>query len=395
MAAMANAGIEAPDAAHEAQPWATPALATASSHQQAKQRIAHRRYSIGPFQASRAAQQLNSARRYGFTCAGGSVLRDSPRIAGGVGELMKGQLNHGLRAAVELQLRRCSGTAFQAFFSDVMSRAHGNDFVPVRPFGALGDKGCDGFLQSTAEVFQCYGAVNGTSTNVAKLVEKLVADFATAKDKLSFMSSWTFVHNLVDGLPVEAIGAIETLKAQHPGLKIALMGLEGFEQKLLLLPQESLEALIGPLVAARDAQRLQAPELSKLIAALVENTATIPIEPVKIKPVPVDKLEFNNLPPQWRHLITSGWENADRVESFLAAHHDPMVGERIASGFRLRYADLKAQALAPGLIMYSLYEFIAGTGRVSAELQVAAHAILAHLFESCDIFEEPSPGSAP
>ena len=48
--------------------------------------------------------------------------------------------------ALELKLRKCSGDAIQEFFSTLMGHLHGSDFVRVRPFGKLGDKGCDGYL---------------------------------------------------------------------------------------------------------------------------------------------------------------------------------------------------------------------------------------------------------
>lgn len=49
------------------------------------------------------------------------------------------------RIALELRLRKCNGNAFQNFFSTVMAQLHGDDFVRVRPFGKLGDKGCDDY----------------------------------------------------------------------------------------------------------------------------------------------------------------------------------------------------------------------------------------------------------
>ena len=65
------------------------------------------------------------------------------------------------RVALELKLRKCNGDAFQDFFSTVMSRVHGDDFVRVRPMGQIGDKGCDGYLRSSGQVFACYGALDG------------------------------------------------------------------------------------------------------------------------------------------------------------------------------------------------------------------------------------------
>ena len=65
------------------------------------------------------------------------------------------------RIALELRLRKANSDAFQDFFSTVMGLLHGDDFVRVRPYGALGDKGCDGYLHSVGQLFQCYGALAG------------------------------------------------------------------------------------------------------------------------------------------------------------------------------------------------------------------------------------------
>ncbi len=58
--------------------------------------------------------------------------------------------------------------------------------------------------------------------------------------------------------------------------------------------------------------------------------------------------------------------------------------------FNARYKYLKAQNLTPASIMDGLYEFVTGIGSVAPARQVAAQALLAHLFESCDIFENVS-----
>jgi hypothetical protein len=64
-----------------------------------------------------------------------------------------------------------------------------------------------------------------------------------------------------------------------------------------------------------------------------------------------------------------------------------MIGERVADVFRVHYRYLKDQHLPPAAIMSGLYEAVAGTGAVSPPRQVAVQALLAFLFESCDIFE--------
>ena len=56
--------------------------------------------------------------------------------------------------------------------------------------------------------------------------------------------------------------------------------------------------------------------------------------------------------------------------------------------FRNRYQYLKAQNLQSSAIMSDLYEMVTGIGNVTPARQVAAQALLAFLFESCDIFED-------
>lgn len=292
------------------------------------------------------------------------------------------------RIALELKLRKCSGEEFQDFFSTVMETVHGSDFIRVRPFGMLGDKGCDGYLQSTGRVFACYGALNGDGGKVAYLVGKMGDDYAkAAKELASVMKAWAMVHNLVGGLPADAILKLDEIQAINPKCPCAFIGMEGFEELVFSLDEGAIEPLLGMVATARDAQNFQTKELSDLIAAVISATDETPIDLNAIRPVPVNKLDFNQLPSHWRLMIAGGWQNANFVQEYLDRHPDPMTGERIAQKFRERYQYLKSQGLEPGAIMSNLYERITGIGAVTPERQVAAQALLAHLFESCDIFE--------
>lgn len=293
------------------------------------------------------------------------------------------------RIALELKLRKCSGDAFQDFFSAVMDKAHGVDFVRIRPFGVLGDKGCDGYLQSCGQVFQCYGALNGASGKVAYLISKMESDFAKAAAAIpSIMKEWYMVHNLVDGLPIEAMEKLAELRQKDGQRTFGFMGMEGFETTIFALELAKIEDLLGIVATSYDAHNLQPAELRELIAAVAADRDEIEFDATTIRPVPPDKLAFNKLPNHWRSLIAGGWQNAHFVTAYLDRHPDPLVGEKIAQAFRVRYQYLRAQSLSPSAIMSALYETITGIGYVAPSRQVAAQALLAFLFESCDIFED-------
>jgi hypothetical protein len=293
------------------------------------------------------------------------------------------------KIALELKLRKCSGNAFQEFFSDVMAAAHGADFVRVRPFGSLGDKGCDGYLQSTGAVFACYGALNGDRGKVDYLIGKMGDDYGKALVALpAIMTGWKMVHNLVDGLPTEAILKLNELESTDDARReFGFMGLEGFEHVIFSLKAHKIEALLGMAATAHDAQNFQTAELRDLVSAVINAADANPINVAAIRPVPPDKLTFNGLPGHWRSMIAGGWQNTHFVQEYLDGHPEPMTGETIAQAFRVRYQYLKSQGLEPGETMSSLYEDITGMGAVTPARQVAAQSLLAYLFESCDIFE--------
>ena len=292
------------------------------------------------------------------------------------------------RIALELKLRKSPGDAFQDFFSDVMGRLHGDDFVRVRPFGSLGDKGCDGYVLSMGQVFQCYGAVAGEAKRVSTLTAKLTGDFAKAQRNLSaLMKEWHFVHNLPDGLPIEAVTALQALKDAHPSLSFGVIGIEGLSDRVFRLTPQQVETLLGPAASDSDASNLDIAALRQVVQGLAKEADSIDFNALDLRPVPPDKLIYNNLPDFWKFLITGGWKNAHLVGAYFDRHPDPLTGERIAKLFKDRYANLKAQNLKAGDIMVALYELVTGIGNVAPQKQVAAQALLAFLFENCDIFE--------
>lgn len=295
------------------------------------------------------------------------------------------------RIALELRLRQSHSEAFQDFFSVVMSHLHGDDFVRVRPFGKLGDKGCDGYLNSSGQLFQCYGALNGENKQVAKLTNKMTEDFGKAAAKLTaIMREWHMVHNLIDGVPTEAIITLKALETANPKIKFGFVGIEGFVERVFKLTLQQIGSLLGPAASQNDAKNLDIATLRKLVNDLAVAADTAPPEVMDLRPVPVDKLAYNQLPNHWKSLISGGWTNAPIVASYFERHPDPLTGDKVAALFKSKYNYFKVQNLAPGDIMAALFELVTGIGNVLPQQQVAAQALLAFLFENCDIFERES-----
>ena len=211
------------------------------------------------------------------------------------------------RIALELKLRKCNGDAFRDFFSTVMGLLHGDDFVRVRPYGALGDKGCDGYLQSNGKVFQCYGALAGELKQVATLTTKMKDDFAKAlKNLTAIMREWHMVHNIADGLPVEALTTMNALKDSNPSLAFGFVGVEGISERVFRLQPAQIESFLGPVASDADATTLDAAALRNLVQHLRSEADAIDFNSTDLRPVPLHKLTYNNLPNHWKQLIAGG-----------------------------------------------------------------------------------------
>lgn len=270
-----------------------------------------------------------------------------------------------------------------------MERLHGNDFVRVRPFGRRGDKGCDGYHQVNGQVFQCYGKLDDGALNIDYVTKKMDDDYAKAASALALiMKEWYFVHNLIDGTPIEVTLKLKELERNNPHHKFGIIGPAGFEERVFSLDEIDIIDLLGPAATAQDTQNMRVEEVRDLINALISELDKPPIVYETISEVPRDKLVFNKINGCWSHIITMGTRNARYVGEYIGRHHDPEVGQRVAKVFSDRYADLKAQGLKPDGIMGSLYEGITGKGSVTPERQVAAQALLSYLFDACDIFED-------
>lgn len=109
-----------------------------------------------------------------------------------------------------------------------------------------------------------------------------------------------------------------------------------------------------------------------------------------IRPVPSDKLKLNNLSRSVQILLTSGMQKADLVGRFFNNHFDPLYGDEVVSAFNKEYNKWKLLSVAPDIIFLKLQEFTGGQVRGDPTYEAAVLAVLAYLFEQCDIFERPS-----
>jgi len=274
-----------------------------------------------------------------------------------------------------------------------MEKAFGSAYVRVRPYGKLGDEGCDGYRIDTGAVHQCYGPMLQGMPSVSKLVQKMREDFEKSKSSLStIMKSWQFTHNIMKGVPPQTLVEAGVLQSNNPGVTIGFFGPDSFEKVIFALDEEQIEDLLGPAATSADYNSPDLAEMAKMLQAVAAHDTANLSEP--IKPVPLEKISYNRLSESSAHLIAAGMLNEPLVDEYIRSSSDPTLGDRIADSLRKRYDALKSEGFDPDYIYTLLLAYVLGEHRIThprpAE-QVAAQAIVSYFFHSCDIFEDKPP----
>jgi len=279
--------------------------------------------------------------------------------------------------------RSKDGTGFQTFFSELMELRYPGDFQRVRPYGKLGDRKCDGYHTSIKVVYQLYAP---ETFKLAAILAKIDEDFAGAlefwKDQ---MLAWRFVHNQWRGLPADVVFRLNGLEADHQ-VPVDSWGEPEIRTQVFLLTDADITLLLGFAPAKGNVAELGFEDLRAVLESIAQQP--LPAE-AAIKPVPKEKLVANALSDDVQRLLLVGMQKSALVGRFFSTWYDPQFGDRVARAFRTRYEELKAANILGDDAFLDLWKFAGGAERKAPRMEAAVLAVLAFLFEACDIFEAP------
>lgn len=293
------------------------------------------------------------------------------------------------RHSAEMAVATRKGSAFQDHFQDVMAAAHGSDFQRVRPAGSVGDRKCDGYLHPTRTVFQSYAPKRLENKATA---DKIGKDFAGAVAQWSAMRVWTFVHNDPDGLPPDAVQRVDAVKTANPGLVIDVWGPAEVLAVSWRLDPELLAQLYGLPPRTDELAAVGYEGVAPAVRAMAAGF-DVYAAPGVVASVDPAKMAHNRFGPDGEELLRAGLVAANVVEGYLADQPDAGLRDRIAKGLGDRYRRLASRGGSADAVLRALYDPIVAMAHTSRE-STAGLAVLAHLFETCDLFENPTPRTA-
>jgi hypothetical protein len=283
---------------------------------------------------------------------------------------------------------RCKGSEFQNFFSRVMETRYPSDFIPIRPWGNLGDRKNDGFLSSQKTVHQVYAPNEMTLYETKKKIDDDFKGALEYWDKK--MKKWIFVHNSFEGLSADITNHIEEKKLDNPSIEIGIMGRSELRNIVFTMNEQDIAAILGPAPTEKAMRNIQLEDLKIVILTIgAEN----PIIDEDIKSPPTDKIFYNKLSEDVKTLVIAGMRKSPLVEKFFTKWHDRTLADKITQSFKNRYSELKLVNLPPDDIYMQLIEFAGGSDMKSPTHLSAVLAIVSHFFEQCDIFERYDEGA--
>ena len=161
-------------------------------------------------------------------------------------------------------------------------------------------------------------------------------------------------------------------------------GFDELKQELFALTDTDIALVLGQFPTRRDMLQFGFEELSKVVVILAQEDP--PSEP-DLRPVSPEKIQFNRLSDSVERFLKMGMERAQQVRRFFERLHDPTLGDRVAENFRQRYQKLRESTTNSDTIFWQLLEWAGGMQRRPPKEEAAIFAVLAYLFEQCDIFE--------
>lgn len=128
-------------------------------------------------------------------------------------------------------------------------------------------------------------------------------------------------------------------------------------------------------------------ELELATLAIVSSTSTSENETFILTP-PKDKIEQNNLTQSTQNLLTMGLMRSRDVGEYVLEQSklDIDYPDRLKAGFRKEYDRLVGENIHSDALFESMLTFASGNSSDFSR-QAAGLAILAHLFEICEVFE--------
>lgn len=297
----------------------------------------------------------------------------------------------------ENRVRSATGFDYENLFHEVMLLKHPSGaFIPIEPYGKLGDRKNDGYIPSQKTFFQVY-APKSPSEKLAAAASKAKTDFAGLRTHWQArcpIEHYRFVFN--DGFtgsvaPLE-FALLEIEKTHSVTARVFLTA--ELRATLLSLSDNSISQVLRSVIPEAgvlpDADYTAVREVVNHVMNLSE---PLTADGVLSSPTLGDKIAFNRLSPYVGSLLSTASHQAVVVKDYFG-NRGGYLRQALRNQLAAIYDEEKSAAAqsqdTPDQLFFRVLQRMTPPSSVMKKaVQDAALVVMAFYFESCDLFEVP------
>ncbi len=282
------------------------------------------------------------------------------------------------------KIYEANGQKFEDLFSAIMNYSE-DDFIQIRPWGNIGDRKNDGYINTKGIYFQVF-APEDIEKSYPDVIKKIKTDFNGLKKQWENIKEFYFVVNdKYKGINADSEKLLAKIKTENNLNECKFIIAKDLENKLFSLNDDQLLAIAGHIPDPKNLKSLDYDILNEII----EHINNLPYETKKeniIVPKWDEKIVFNGLDIIENTKLLNGYFEQASLNRYLKNNSD-FTSSELQKRVNSLYIELKEQFDSARDVFWELVNKLSPIS--NTDYQASAIVIMAKYFETCDIFEEP------
>lgn len=288
------------------------------------------------------------------------------------------------RTLFKNKIYKADGQAFEDLFTEIMNY-YCVGFQSIKPWGNVGDRKNDGYIESEGTYYQVYAPESITKSYV-KLLKKIETDFSGLIEQWNPVINFYFVINdKYKGVNADCEIIMQELKKRHNLNASKILTAKDLENRVFELMDDQIFTIIGQLPDPNKLKHLDFSTLNEVISHIME----LPIEYNKEYSITLpnldEKIQFNGLSGVTENYLYNALLKVVYLEEYLSDNSN-FVADSLRDKLNDVYLQEKKQNSEDALFWAIVNQLSPKQEQI---YQTTVIIIMAKYFESCDIFEEP------
>lgn len=310
------------------------------------------------------------------------------------------------RKMFRLCVHEAKGAEFQDLFEKVMQYRY-PDFVPIKPYGNVGDRKNDGYIPNKGRYFQVYAPENPKSRRtIATAAKKAAEDFS------GLLEHWNESTTIIDyrfvfndefrGSPPPLEDALAKIRKDHSVKAKVFLAKDLENEALLLDPDQLMDVIEAPIPVAGALDSVDFSVLRDVIIHVLDQKLPLTPDIVGNAPDFDEKIQFNGLSRGVAGVLTGASYQIEAVTDYFSKN-STFARQQLRDHLNSMYENSRSRFTEPAieeseasdLVFFDLLQRMMPPLRDAAiqqmsSVQDAALVVMAYYFEACDIFEDPN-----